>query len=161
LHSTLIVSLRGLIVFLLLGCLFAQVLVIPGLAALTVDGSAMPGEIVALHLPLVALGILFVACAEVSLVCIWMLLSKVRSGRIFDGSAFRPVNAVIVALTTATLLIAVVIGVLAFVGGPPPIVGLMLVGALLGGVTLTLVVVVMRGLLRQATALERDLAEVV
>ena len=160
-RSTVIVPLRVLIVLLLLGCLFAQVLVIPGLAAVTVEGVATPPEVAALLVPLVTAGVLFVACAEVSLVCIWMLLSKVRSGRIFNGSAFRQVDVVIGALATATLLIAVVLGILAPIGGPPPIVALMLVGALLGGVTLTLVVVVMRGLLRQATTLERDLAEVV
>jgi len=106
---------------------------------------------------------LFLACAIALLVCVWRLVGLARTGRIFDERAFAWVNGALAVtlIATALDLIATVAVVAIGRGGIPPMIPIIgVVGAIVGS-GLALVIVVMRALLRQATAQRRELAEVV
>lgn len=99
-------------------------------------------------------------CLQVFAVCVWRLLSLVRRGTVFSPAAYRYVDVIVGAVLAAALLavaLAVVLapgetapGVVALVGGA---------GLVLGGVALLMVV--MKRLLRQATALRTELDVVI
>ncbi len=125
-----------------------------------------------LRVPFIVGTVLFVVCAQVVLVCVWVLLSMVASARIFSERAFRYVDIIIGAVLGATVLIGLFFVTLIWLDKvtfanmgyedevAPGIVLLVLVAGMIG-TGLTLLVVVMRGLLRKASQLEQDLAEVV
>lgn len=151
-------ALKALIV-LLLGLLVAsQTLVIPAVARITairnpdVDQLEVPGIIGA---------VIFIGLIEVTLVCVWFLLSLVQTDRIFRVEAFRYVDIILGALVAAGALILV--SYVVIVGSRAVSLSLTLL-AVLGIVVsaaLALLVVVLRGLLRKALELEQDLSEVV
>jgi hypothetical protein len=84
----------------------------------------------------------------------------VRRGAIFDERAFRWVDVITVAGLVAAVLVA---ALCAHVGEIDDAPGLVLIGGGIGigGVAFALLMVVMRGLLRSATVLRRELDEVV
>lgn len=104
----------------------------------------------------------FALCVEVVLVCVWRLVTLARAERIFNAASFAWVNTALIAVLAATAftVAASVTVAVAGVGVPPgiPLAGLVLA---LFGLGLALVILVMCALLRQATALERELAVVV
>jgi Flp pilus assembly protein TadB len=101
-----------------------------------------------------------ILCVQVVVVCTWRLLSMVRQDAIFSVGALRWVDVIIASLATGWTLAAA--GSLWAVwgaddpGGPLLLFVVLLVAAAFG-----LVVVVMRELLRQATTLRSELAEVI
>jgi hypothetical protein len=113
-----------------------------------------------LRWPLTVYAGVLILCVQVVVVCTWRLLSMVRQDAIFTVDALRWVDIIIVSLATAWTLAAA--GSLWAVwgaddpGGPLLLFVILLVGAAFG-----LVVVVMRELLRQATTLRSELAEVI
>lgn len=138
-----------------LGVLAAGVAVgAASLPPITETGSVTRGAVYA------ALGVGAVACAEVGLVAVWHLLSRVRRDVIFDEGAFRWVDAISVA---GLLLCALVAAVCVHVGHVDDSPGLGGVGLGIGvvGVAFVLLMSVMRGLLRNATRLRRELDQVV
>lgn len=152
-------ALRVLLVLLALGCLFAQVWLVPQLAG---DASRGVPELAYLAAPYMVLWILVFACAQLVFVALWVLLAKVRRGAIFAESAFRWVDLIIIAGATATLLVfGFEFHLLGIVdaGGPP--LGILLTGIVLAGAAGVLLMIVMRGLLRSATTLQSELNEVV
>ena len=110
-------------------------------------------------MPYALQAIAVVACVQVGLIALWVLLSRVRSGEIFDPGAFVWVNGIIAAASLATVLV-IALQVQTFSTGPGGLV-LMLGGVALAGATFVLIMIVMRGLLRQAMRLQSELAEVV
>jgi hypothetical protein len=104
--------------------------------------------------PLVAAAIAFL---EVVLAITALLIGAIRHGRIFDRWALTLVDALVGALTVATVVVAVV---LPMVPGPPAL-GLAVFGATITGVAVVLVVLVLRALLRQAVSMRLELDEVV
>lgn len=147
-------TLRVLLVLLGLGTLAAQVVLVTVVATHPdVDlGDRAVGYLV--------LGVAALACVEVALVALWVLLSMVRRGAIFDERAFRWVDVI----TVAGLVAAVIVAALcAHIGELDDAPGLILIGGGigLGGVAFALLMVVMRGLLRTATVFRRELDEVV
>lgn len=154
-----ILVLRVLLVLMLLGSLLGQAVVIP-----LVSGSlaAQYPEVASLAVPYAAAAIAVVICVEVALVASWFLLRMVARQSIFAQRASRWVTAIIIVGAVATV-IAVAVGVhllgVANVGGPG---ALLAVGAAsVGGAAFVLLMVVMRSLLRTATALKSELDEVV
>ncbi|WP_026930875.1 DUF2975 domain-containing protein [Glycomyces tenuis] len=145
--------------------LFGQIVVIPGMAAEEVERFP-PYEPYAA--PYVAIAVLGVACVQVALVAVWMLLGLVGRGTIFTPRAFRWVDTVIGAAAAATLL-AMGVCVHLFVDDiPSPADGMELLGAfggalacVGGGVAFIMFMAVMRNLLRKATDLKAEMAEVV
>ena len=113
-----------------------------------------------LRWPLTALTIFWVLCVQVIVVSTWKLLTLVQRGRIFSDVAFVWVNAIIGAITAAWL---VLVGVWLWVGfnadDPGPVV--MMTLFLIAVSVLGLLMVVMRALLRQATALRTDMEAVI
>lgn len=107
-----------------------------------------------------AAGVAVVLCGQVGLVAIGVLLSMVQRDAIFDERAFRWVTVLPVAGTLAAFLIA---GVCVHAGELDDSPGLMVIGGGIGmaGVAFALLMVVMRGLLRNATVLRRELEQVV
>ncbi|MEV5814953.1 DUF2975 domain-containing protein [Streptomyces mutabilis] len=164
-HRVFILLLRAGTVAAILGGLFGQVVVIPTTASDEVDRFP-PYEPFAA--PYVTVAILGVVCVQVALVAVWMLLGMVERDVVFTARAFRWVDVVIGASTAATLLAVGVTAHLAVAEIPSPDDG-MDVEAALGaaaasaavGAAFAMLVVIMRGLLRKATRLQTEMAQVV
>ncbi|WP_312173678.1 DUF2975 domain-containing protein [Microbacterium sp.] len=151
-------ALKALIVVLLALLLASQVLVIPEVARIT---ALRNPDVVQLEVPGIIGAVVFIALIEVTLVCVWFLLSLVQTDRIFRVEAFRYVDIILGALVAAGVLILA--SYLVIVANRAVSLSLSLL-AILGVVVsaaLALLVVVLRGLLRKALELEQDLSEVV
>lgn len=143
-------------------------LILGGLGSLTVQFAIVMNVVYgsprdALSWVLAALALVFVACVEVAIVCLWRLLTFARSDAIFSTRAFRFVDVIVGCCVAAGVLIMVAAAILApmpDVDGPPP--GMILIFGLVGAGCwgIGLLVVVMRGLLTRAIAW-RDELEVV
>jgi hypothetical protein len=150
--------LRVALVILLLGSVFAQVL-LP--VAASQFGTTVP-EVAYLVVPYSVAAILFIACGQVALLVVWRLLSMVGGGVIFTRSALRWVDVIIACGSVATLLSAVVwIHMLGFVPGGGGPMGLYLVAVVVAGLAFVLLMIVMRGLLESAIADRTELDEVI
>lgn len=149
---------KAAIVVILALLLLAQVVLIPLQAAQTVQ---MFPEVEYLRIPGIVGCIAIVACVQFALICVWSLLSMVAKGSIFQPSAFRVVNTIIGCIIAATCLLVAAFVILTVANAMPPGVVIMLVMGITGGAGLALLLVVMRGLLRKATGLDQDLAEVI
>ncbi|WP_206447689.1 DUF2975 domain-containing protein [Agrococcus sp. KRD186] len=153
-----IIGAKAVIVVALLLSLLGQIVVIPLLAAETVrelpaaEGLRWPGIIGCWAV---------ILCAQVALVCMWRLLSMVARQRIFDRRAFRVVDVMTGSALAAAALFAIAFAVLTIANAMPPVVGLFLIMGFFGAAGIGLLLVVMRGLLAKATALETEMAEVV
>lgn len=150
--------LKALIIVLLALLLASQVLVIPQVARITAIRNP---DVAQLEVPGIIGAVLFLALVEVTLVCIWFLLSLVQADRIFRVEAFRYVDIILAALIAAGVLI---LGAYAVILASRAVSLSLTLLALLGIVVsaaLALLLVVLRGLLRKALELEQDLSEVV
>ena len=154
-----VLALRVLIVILFLGTLTAQAWFIPQLAA---EAAEEFPELAYLAIPYSVLLIVTVACVQVVFLALWVLLSRVRRGAIFTEQSFAWVNTIIGAGILATALVfALGIHLLGIVDvGPPPL-GMLMSAIVVAGAAFVLIMIVMRGLLRSATALQSELEEVV
>jgi len=154
-----VLALRVLIATLLLGTLSAQAWFIPQLAGTA--AREFP-ELAYLALPYTVLLIVVVACVQLVFVSLWILLSRVRREAIFTDRSFGWVDAIIGAGILATVLIfALEFHLLGIVDVGPPALGILMSGIVVAGAAFVLIMVVMRGLLRSATALQSELEEVV
>jgi hypothetical protein len=154
-----VLALRVLLVLLFLGGLLAQTWFIPQFA---VHMAGVYPEVSFLAVPYAALSIAIVACGQLVFIALWVLLSRVRRGAIFTERAFRWVDLIIVAGSVATAFVfAIEIHLLGIVDVGPPALGVLLTGVVIAGAAFVLLMLVMRGLLRSATTLQDELAEVV
>lgn len=152
-----ILVLRILMAGVLAGTLFTQAVMVPLLGA---DLGGAGPDLAAIRVPVLAVVLLGIITFQVTLVCVWRLLTMVRRGTVFSAEAFRWVDTIIGAVAAAAVL-TVILGFL-LAPGEAVAPGVVL---LLGGFAVTiagvaLVVVVMRALLAQATATDaavRDL----
>lgn len=138
--------------------LLGQIFLIPAVADQAVYNFP---EVAQLRTPAVAWAVVVVICAQVLLLCVWRLLSMVATESIFTESAFRYVNVVIGSCWAAAILIVLGYGGLLATGWltGPSWVWLATGATISAGVAL--LVIVMKGLLRKASQLEREMAEVV
>ncbi|HEU0256690.1 MAG TPA: DUF2975 domain-containing protein [Microbacteriaceae bacterium] len=158
--QVIIVFIRVFIGLIALGTLAAQVLVIPEFAAELGTVSDMPSASV----PYAVAGIIVGACFEVALTATWMLVSMVSRDAIFTENAFRWVDAIIGASLTALALVVAFGAHAVFVLQPrldSPSIELVVGATVICGATFVLLVIVLRGLLRNATNLRSELAEVI
>ncbi|MEU9762346.1 DUF2975 domain-containing protein [Streptomyces sp. NPDC001834] len=160
-----IVMLRAGIAAAIVVGLFGQIVVIPTTAADEVDRFPPYAPFAA---PYVTVAIVGIACVQVALVAIWMLLTMVRRDAIFTPLAFRWVDVIIGSSAVATLLAIGVAGHLALTDVPSPNGNMGAVSALAAaivavgvGASFAMLVVIMRGLLRKATDLQTEIAEVI
>lgn len=114
-------------------------------------------EFADLRMPLLLAAEVVLACAVVLLACLWQLLSQVRAGRVFDPSSLRWVNGMIGASAVAGVAL---LATEFWIPGPP-LLGLGMLVAALVCLGLALVLVVMRGLLVQATSFRVELDQVI
>jgi len=151
-------ALKALIVVLLALLLVAQIVLIPGVARVTAHRNP---DLAFLEVPGIIGAVVFLALVEIVLLCVWKLLSLVRTDQIFSQRAFRYVDIIIGAMAMAAVLIA---GALIVIYGARAVnPGILLLGVLgiVVGVSLALLVGVLRGLLRKSLQLEQDMSEVV
>ena len=150
--------LKTLLAILFAMLLFCQIAVVPQVAA---QSAVRYGEIAYLQVPGIIVGVAFLLCVQIVLVCVWRMLSLVRRDSVFSERAFVDVDVSLAAVGFATVLVLVALIALSATGfATPSIVLLCLLGVVVGA-GLCLLIVVMRGLLRKASRLEHDLSEVV
>lgn len=134
-----------------------QVMSVPG--ALAYEAQETP-EMAALRWPLLVVLELQMLCAQVVIVCTWKLLTMVKDDRIFSERSFVWVDAILWAIAVAWVPLLVVFLYVGFTADDPGA-PLLLSLVLLAGAVLGLLIVVMRALLRQATALRSDMEAVI
>lgn len=152
------VSLLRVFLVLLFGLLvMLQTLSFPGQFAHMARESP---EDAALRWPLTALAAFWLLCAQVVVVATWKLLTMVKQDRIFTEPSLVWVDVIVWAIAAAWVVLLGV-GIRVGVTADDPGVLVILSLVLLGIAVLGLVVVVMRALLRQATALRSDMEAVI
>ncbi|QUG99891.1 DUF2975 domain-containing protein [Saccharopolyspora erythraea] len=145
-----VLALRVVLAFGLAGSLFVQAVMVPLLAT---DLDEAPA---AVRVPVIAIVLLGIVTCQVTMVCVWRLLTMVRRGTVFSHAAFRYVDVVLGAVGAASLLTfalgvalapgeAVAPGVVLLIGGA---------GVMVAGVAL--LVLVLRTLLAQAVARDSE-----
>lgn len=111
--------------------------------------------------PILTLSILGLLCVEIVLIAIWRLLDAIQETRIFDPQSFGWVDAIVRALATAAALSLICLAyLLATALGPISVPALALFATLVA-VGMLLLMLVMRALLRQATALQTEMDAVI
>jgi Protein of unknown function (DUF2975) len=143
-------ALRIVLAMGLAGSLFVQAVMVPLLA---IDLDEAPAGV---RVPVVVIVLLGIVTTQVTMICVWRLLTMVRRGTVFSHAAFRYVDVVIGAVAAASLL-AFALGVTLAPGEDvAPGVVLLIGGAgvMIAGVAL--VVLVLRLLLAQAVALDAE-----
>ena len=112
-----------------------------------------------LRWPATAVTVFWVLCIQLVIVSTWKLLTLVQNDRIFSEASLMWVNAIVWAILAAWV---VLVGVFLYVGFNADDPGLpLLLFLLVIGVTVLLLMVVMRALLRQATTLRTDMEAVI
>ncbi|MDR1428245.1 MAG: DUF2975 domain-containing protein [Bifidobacteriaceae bacterium] len=158
-NRRLILWLRVLLVFIWTGTLVLQGLIIPSGAFET--ARAAP-EFAYLAVPYTACAIVAIGCWEAVLVALWALVTMTAHGTVFSPRAFRWVDTMAVAGATATVTcLGVSVHAIGFTDVGPLTVLLFLVGTVFASGAFTLLMLVMRRLLRSAVAMRDELAEVV
>ncbi len=159
-NSVAILVLRAFFLFGLLVSLFGQVVVIPVQAANYAEKIPELASAATLY---AAVAIAAVACVQAALIAVWMLLGMVAADALFTRRAFLWVDVVTGAAAVATLLTIGTAGHFTTVDVDEPAVFLFfdLLAIAFVGFTFVLLMIVMRGVLRKATAIEGELAGVV
>ncbi|PRY60601.1 DUF2975 domain-containing protein [Glycomyces artemisiae] len=146
----------------LLASLFGQIMIVPnsGMLEFQRDYGHDLAPILA------AASIIGVACVQVMLVAGWMLLGMIDRDAIFSRKAFRWIDVIIGAALAGVLLSLAVTA--CFFALDPGIDEMVFFGAMLGlascigaGCSFAMLMVIMRGLLRKATELKTEMAEVI
>ena len=148
--SLAVLALRIVLAMGLAGSLFVQVVMVPLLA---IDLEEAPAGV---RVPVIVIMLLGIVTIQVTMVCVWRLLTMVRRGTVFSHAAFLYVDVVIGAAAVASLLTFWLGFTLAPGEAVPPGIVLLIGGAavLIGGVAL--IVLVLRMLLAQAVARDAE-----
>lgn len=153
-----IVALRVVLLLLVLAVIAVQSLLVPLVASEVV---AMYPEVSQLRWPYILITDLVLACFLPAALAVWVLLGFVARRDTFTPQAVGWVNLIIGSATAAMLLALGGALHLAWLGiGGPPVL-LVTAGSLLLGPGFILLMLVLRGLLRDATALRSELSEVI
>jgi hypothetical protein len=148
--SPAVLALRIVLAMGLAGSLFVQVVMVPLLAIDLDDAPA------AVRVPVVVIILLGIVTTQVTMVCVWRLLTMVRRGTVFSHAAFRYVDVVMGAVATASLLTFGLAVTLAPGEDVAPGIVLLICGASVMIAGVALVVLVLRMLLAQAVALDAE-----
>jgi hypothetical protein len=151
-------ALRVVLAVCLAGTVFVQAVMVPLLAVdLQADEGMVLGglRIPALAVVFLCLVLLGVVTIQITLICVWRLLTMVRRGTVFSHGAFRYVDVVIGAIAAASVLTFGVAVTLA-PGEVAPGIVLLICGAALMIAGVALIVLVMRMLLAQAVARDAE-----
>jgi hypothetical protein len=140
-------ALRCVLVLVLGGSLVVQLVLLPLLAA-DLEGSELAG----VRWPVLLIVGLVVLMIEVTVVCVWRLVTMVRRGTVFSSAAFRYVDVILGAISVASLLTLALGVVLAPGEAVAPGVVLLIGGVAVVVAGIALIVFVLRLLLAQAVA---------
>jgi hypothetical protein len=151
-----VLVLRAVLVVLLVGSVFVQVVMVPLLA---IDMKESDADLAHLRTPVLVIAVLGVVAAQIVLACVWRLVTMVRRGTVFSHAAFRYVDIVTGAFTAAALLVFALGVVLAPGEAVPPGIVLLLGGVALAVLAVALIVLVLRTLLAQAVARDAEAAQ--
>ncbi|MGP3637608.1 DUF2975 domain-containing protein [Streptomyces sp. 24-1644] len=151
-----VLALRAVLVVLLAGSVFVEAVMVPLLAA---DLDGLNEDYAYLRVPFLVITVLGVLTAQVVLVCVWRLVTMVRSGTVFSEAAFLFVHIVIGAFVAAALLVFALGVVLAPGEAVAPGIVLLLGGVGLAILGVALIVLVLRMLLAQAVARDAEAAQ--
>lgn len=144
-------ALHAVLALALAGSLFVQVWMVP-LLSVDLEESGTDAGVRILALVIVVLGI---ATVQVTLVCVWRLLTMVRRGTVFSHAAFRYVDVIFWAVAAASVLVFALAVMLA-PGDAAPGVVLLICGMSLLIAGVALIVRVLRVLLAQAVARDAE-----
>ncbi|MCD7441111.1 DUF2975 domain-containing protein [Streptomyces lincolnensis] len=147
-------ALRAVLVLVLVGTVFVQVLMLWTL----ISGSDPEDG----ALPLTALRVITILgmlSVQVALVCVWRLVAMVRHGTVFSDAAFRYVDGVIGAIVAAALVWFAVTVVNAPGQRDDPGVTVIMGGVGVAVLGVALIVLVLRMLLAQAVARDVEAAQ--
>ncbi|RRR99703.1 DUF2975 domain-containing protein [Glycomyces terrestris] len=161
-NAFLIFMLRLALAAAFLAGLFGQVLVVPN--SLAEDVTAAYGDSMATVV--VPAAIAGIACVQVVLVATWRLLGMIQGDAIFSERAFGWVDVVVWATAAATLLSLLTAAYIFVYGSGADEMRLLGdIGALVacagGGAAFAMFTLIMKGLLRKATELRTEMAEVI
>ena len=148
-----VLALRIVLALVLVGSLYVQVVMMPLLAA---DLEEFGPESAGRRAALVAIPVLGIVTVQVTLVCVWRLLTMVRKGTVFSHGAFRYVDIIFGAVAAASVLMFGLAVVLAPGEAVAPGIVLLVCGASLMIAGAALIVLVLRALLAQAVARDAE-----
>jgi hypothetical protein len=148
-----VLALRIVLTLVLIGTLYVQVVMMPLLAT---DLEEFGPDNAGRRAALVAIPVLGIVTVQVTLVCVWQLLTMVRKGTVFSDRAFRYVDIIFGAVTAASLLMFGLAVVLAPGEAVAPGIVLLVCGASLMIAGAALIVLVLRALLAQAVARDAE-----
>ncbi|MCE3291540.1 MAG: transporter [Arthrobacter sp.] len=148
-----VLALRIVLTLVLIGTLYVQVVMMPLLAT---DLEEFGPDNAGRRAALVAIPVLGIVTVQVTLVCVWRLLTMVRKGTVFSDRAFRYVDIIFGAVTAASLLMFGLAVVLAPGEAVAPGIVLLVCGASLMIAGAALIVLVLRALLAQAVARDAE-----
>lgn len=161
----LVVPLQAFLAVAFLAGLYAQIVVIPVTAA---DQVELFPPYAPFRVPLVTAAIAFVACGQVALGGLSMLLLRASRGTVFQPSALTWANVVVGAVVAATAVTTGVFGYVTLADIPSPTDGMDIIGVWLGtaaaaaaGTTAALLLFAGRHLLVKAIGLRTELDGVV
>jgi hypothetical protein len=146
-------ALRVVLALVLAGSLFVQAVMVPLLAS---DLDGLKPEYAHLRLPLLTIIVLGILTIQVTLVCVWRLVTMVRRGTVFSHAAFRYVDIIIGAVVAASLLVFALGVVLAPGDTVAPGLVLLVGGAAVLVAGIALIVLVLRMLLAQAVSRDAE-----
>src|SRR5215510_2627271 len=147
-------ALRAVLAAVLAGTVFVQA----GMVWALVSGSDPENGSLPLT-PLRVITILGMVAVQVTLVCVWRLVTMVRRGTVFSHAAFRYVDIVIGAIVAAALVWFAVTALNAPGQRADPGVTVIMGGVGVGILGVALIVLLMRMLLAQAVARDAEAAQ--
>jgi hypothetical protein len=145
-----VLALRIVLAMAMAGSLFVQAVMVP-LLARDLEQDFSP-DVARVATPVIVIVVLGIVTVQVTMVCVWRLLTMVRRGTVFSDAAFRYVDVVIGAISAASLLLFALGFVLAPGEAAAPGVVLLVGGAGVLVAGIALIVLVLRMLLAQAVA---------
>ena len=149
-----ILALRIVLAMVLAGSLFVQAVMVPLLA--TDLNEDFGPDVAAVGVPLIVITVLGIVTIQVTVICVWRLVTMVRRGTVFSHAAFRYVDIVIGAAAVACLLTLGLGVTLAPGEAVAPGVVLLIGGAAVLVAGTALIVLVLRLLLVQAVARDAE-----
>lgn len=150
--------LRILLTGTLLVILFLQLFGLPWLSGVMAED--FPGEAF-MRWPILALSIIGLVCVQVAIACTFRLLGFTQRGEVFSSNALRWVDGIIGSSLTGSLVCLATIVYQSFTVSGPPIWMLLLIVGILAGMSMALLMLVMRTLLVQATMLRSEMDAVI
>jgi hypothetical protein len=153
-----VIPLRVLLVMLFVASVLGQTLAMPGQFAYMAQESP---ELAYLRWPMLTFSVLELLCVQVVIVSTWRLLTLVKADRIFSEGSLVWVDAIVWAIAAAWAMLLGVFVYFALTLGIEPGFPMLVMVMLVAGAAFTLLMVVLRALLRQATSLRTDMEAVI